>query len=64
VKPLVLQHVLDPEREFQRELARVHGSDNEPEHERARRKALAEIIERAHATWRKQRTSNGRAWHS
>jgi hypothetical protein len=62
-KPLELQHVVDPDRAFERELERIveprlaKDADDPVWH--ARRAALAAIIERAHAAWRKRNTKAG-----
>lgn len=51
-QPLELEHTRDPEREFERELERVRQAPSDaPAHEVARRAALADIVERAHAKW-------------
>lgn len=55
-KPLHLAHVHDPDRDFERELQRFrhgHATDAPPE-VIARRAALADAIERAHAAYEKR----------
>jgi hypothetical protein len=53
-KPLELQHVVDHDRAFARELERIREQPAGDDVERARRQALADCIERAHAAYAKR----------